>query len=151
MEFVTNQALISINGTIFVQLISFLIFLFIFNRLIFRPLRKTVAARIEYIEKTRQDINAVKKEFVELLQHIEKRKSAVRDEAFALNIELEAQANKEAEEILIAARQEIETLRAAAERDINEQISEAKKHIQKESESLVVNIMEHVLNRRLVA
>ena len=151
MEIISNQALISINETALVQLISFLIFLFIINRLMFRPLQKTAAERVKYIEKTRQDILEAEKEVTQLLHQIEDRKSAVREEAFTFNIELEAQASKEAEEILTTARQELETLRATAEKEIDAQISEAKKHIQKESESLVVNIMEHVLNRRLVA
>ena len=39
MQIISNIALISINETLVVQLISFLIFLFIINRIMFRPLR----------------------------------------------------------------------------------------------------------------
>lgn len=151
MHTITQQALISINETAIVQLLSFLIFLFIINRLMFRPLRKTAAERVQYVEKTRQDIVAAEKEVVHLLNRLEERKSAVREEAFALNIELETHANKQAEEMLTATKQEIETLRATAEKEIDVQVSQARKHIKKESENLVVYIMEQVLNRRLAA
>ena len=45
MQIISNIALISINETLIVQLISFLIFLFVINRIMFRPLRKTVGPR----------------------------------------------------------------------------------------------------------
>ena len=150
MEIISNQALISINETAIVQLISFLIFLFIINRVMFRPLRKAISERERYVEEARQDIVKAEKEVVQLLDQLEERKSAAREEAFALNGELEAGADKQAEELLTATREEIETLKANAEKEIDVQIGQAKENIKKESDSLVVHIMEQVLNRRLV-
>jgi F-type H+-transporting ATPase subunit b len=150
MEIISNQALISINETAIVQLISFLIFLFIINRVMFRPLRKAISARERYVEEAREDIVKAEKEVVQLLDQLEQRKSAAREAAFALNRELEAGADKQAEELLTVTREEIETLKANAEKEIDAQISQAKEKIKKESDSLVVHIMEHILNRRLV-
>jgi len=45
MQIVSNVALISINETMVVQLISFLIFLFVINRVMFRPLRESMHER----------------------------------------------------------------------------------------------------------
>jgi F-type H+-transporting ATPase subunit b len=150
MEFISTQALISINETAIVQLISFLIFLFIINRVMFRPLRQATSERERYVEGVRQDIVKAEEEVEHLLNRLDEKKSAVREEAFGLNIELEAQANKQAEELLTATRQEIESLKAHAEKEIDFQIGQAKENIMKESDSLVVHIMEQILNRRLV-
>ena len=39
MEIITTNALISINATFFVQLITFLLFMVIMNRIMYQPLR----------------------------------------------------------------------------------------------------------------
>ena len=54
MQIVSNVALISINETFLVQLISFLIFLFIINRVMIRPLRGVMREREEYVEKLKR-------------------------------------------------------------------------------------------------
>ena len=151
MEIVSNQALISINETAIIQLISFLIFLFIINRLMFRPLRKAVSDRANYIEKVKQDVSDSEKEVDQLLSQLEKRKTAVRDEAFGINKELESDAAKQAETLLNETRQEINAMKSKAEKDIKIQVEQARAEIKRESESLVVSIMERVLNRRLAA
>ena len=149
MEIISNQALISINETAVVQLVSFLIFLFIINRVMFRPLRKATSERERYVEEARQDIVKAEKEVAHLLDRLEEKKSSARGAAFTINTELEIQANQQAGEILTATRQEVESLKANAEKEIDVQISQAKENIKKESQSLVVHIMEQVLNRRL--
>jgi len=151
MEIVSNQALISINETAIVQLISFLIFLFVINRVMFRPLNKAVSDRSSYIEKLKQDIADSEREIEQLLARLEERKAAARDEAFAVNMELESDAAKEGEALLKETRREIDTIRSKAEKEIDLQIDRARAGIKKESETLVVSIMERVLNRRVTA
>ena len=151
MEIVSNQALISINETAIIQLISFLIFLFVINRLMFRPLNKAVSDRSSYIEKLKQDVADSEKEIEQLLARLEERKAAARDEAIAVNMELESDAGKQAQTLLNEARKEIDMLKSKAEKDIEGQIARAREGIKKESESLVVSIMEQVLNRKVAA
>jgi F-type H+-transporting ATPase subunit b len=55
MEIISNIALITINATLFHQLVAFLIFLFIINRIMFRPLRSVMAERDDMIEKIKLD------------------------------------------------------------------------------------------------
>jgi F-type H+-transporting ATPase subunit b len=145
-----NIDLISINETAIVQLVSFLLFLFIINRVMFRPLRKAVGERDSYIEKIKQDIIADENEVEKISNQLDEKKSAVRDEAFEFYKELEESGGKQAAEILTAAKQEIASLKEKAEKEINAQISEARKKLIKETDIFVVNIMEQVLNRRLV-
>ena len=57
----------------------------------------------------------------------------------------------QAAEIIASAREQIETLKETAEAEVDAQISEARKYIQKESETLAVNIMENLLERRLAS
>ena len=149
MQIVSNIALLSINETLIVQMISFLIFLFVINRVMIRPLRGLMGDRGKFVENMRQDIVNAEGKFEEVLEQIKLRDSALRQEAFAINEKLEEAGNQEAYELISATREEISSLKAQAARDVDVEIQEAKKYIQKESETLSVAIMEKVLDRRL--
>ena len=150
MHIASNVALISINATLFFQLISFLIFLFIINRLMFRPLRNVMGERDNHINKIQQEILDTKNEFENLTNQLQQQESAVKGEAFKLQKEIEDTGQQKAAEILNSAIQEIETLKDRAQKAVDTQISEARKDIFKESEFLAVSIIEKVLDRRLV-
>lgn len=150
MHIASNVALISINATLFFQLISFLIFLFVINRLMFRPLRNVMDERDNHIDKIQQDIVDTKNEFENLTNQLQQRESAVKDEAFKLQKEIEDTGKQHVDEILNSTRQKIETLKDRAQKAVDTQISEARKDVIKESEALAVSIIEKVLDRRLV-
>ena len=149
MEIISNTALISINETLIIQVLSFLIFLFVINRLMFRPLRKTIGDREKHFEKIGQEIDQAKEDIERYSSQIEDRKNAVRDEAFAIAKELENTGNQEANKIVDAVRKEVSGLRENTDKEIEAQIFEAKKNVQNESKALAIHIMEKVLDRRL--
>jgi len=150
MHIISNIALISINGTLFFQLISFLIFLFIINRLMFRPLQGVMSERDNHIEKIKQDIIDSENELKNVTNQLQQEESAAKDEAFELRQELEAEASRQATEMFVSVRDEVETIKKKAQKEIDAQISEARKDIGKESEALAFSIMEKILDRRLV-
>lgn len=150
MEIVSNIALITINGTLFHQLVAFLIFLFIINRIMFRPLQGVMGERERFIEKIKLDTADRAKELERLTGEMKKRESEVREESAGIRRELEEGGSREASEILESTRREIESIKEKMEAEVNVQISEAKAHLQKESEALAVDIMEKLLDRRLI-
>ena len=149
MEIITNTALISINETLFVQVASFLIFLFVMNRLMFRPLLKTIADRSKYVSDLEQEIDDAERDIARYSKEIEKQRAAARAEANGVTKALEEEGNKEAHEIIEAAVKEIAVLKKNAKQRIDVQISEARELLLKETEALSVQIMEKVLDRRL--
>ncbi|HSQ84727.1 MAG TPA: hypothetical protein VLM43_08380 [Desulfobacterales bacterium] len=149
MHIISNIALITINETLIVQLLSFLIFLFIINRIMFRPLQNVMNERVNYIDKIKMDTVDAIKELEDLTKKLKKQESDVRAQAFELRRELEESGSAKSAEIFASTREEINAIKEKAEADVNVQISEAKKHLQKESEALAINIMEKLLDRRL--
>jgi F-type H+-transporting ATPase subunit b len=149
MHIISNIALITINETLIVQLLSFLIFLFIINRIMFRPLQNVMNERVSYIDKIKMDTVDTVKELEDLTKKLKKQESDVRAQAFELKRELEESGSAKSAEIFASTREEINAIKEKAEADVNVQISEAKKHLQKESEALAINIMEKLLDRRL--
>lgn len=151
MHIISNIALISINETLLVQLLSFLIFLFIINRIMFRPLQNVRSERANYMDKIKMDAQNAAKELETLTDRLKAQESSVRAQAHGLKQEIEESGSMQAAEIIASAREQIETLKETAEAEVDAQISEARKYIQKESETLAVNIMENLLERRLAS
>jgi F-type H+-transporting ATPase subunit b len=147
MEIISTVALISINETLIFQVISFLIFLFIINRIMFRPLRKVMHERETYIENVQDDIVAAQNQFEDLTNQIQTQEKDVRKEAFKQKGQLESSGSQKAAEIMASTRKEIDTLRAEAKKEVDARIAEARKHVQKESEDLARHIIETVLFR----
>jgi F-type H+-transporting ATPase subunit b len=150
MEIVSNIALITINGTLFHQLIAFLIFLFIINRLMFRPLRGVMEERERFIEEIKLDTGDKASELEGLTVEMRKREAAVREKALEIKQQLEEGGNQEAAKIFESTQQEIGSIKEKIEMEVNAQISDAKTHLKKESETLAIGIMEKLLDRRLV-
>jgi F-type H+-transporting ATPase subunit b len=151
MQIISTVALITINETLIFQVISFLIFLFIINRILFRPLRRTMAEREVYIENIQKDIIDAQNQFEDLTDQIKKQEKAVRNEAFEQQVKLEESANRQAAEILASVREEINVSKEQARKNIDAQISSTRKDIQKEAENLAASIIETVLHRSLKA
>ena len=149
MQIVSNIALVSINETVFVQLISFLIFLFIINRVMFRPLRDTMLKRDQHVKQIQDDITHQENQLQSLKNKISERESSVRTEALEMKKKLEDSGTQEAGGIISTTRQEIEDLRKKSARDVENKLSEARKSLKQESERLVSDIMEKALDRRL--
>ena len=149
MQIVSNIALVSINETVIVQLISFLIFLFIINRVMFRPLRDTMLKRDHHVKQIQDDITHQENQLQTLKNKISEGESSVRSEALEMKKKLEDSGKQEAGGILSTTRQEIEDLRKKSARDVENKLAGARKSLKQESERLVSDIMEKVLDRRL--
>jgi F-type H+-transporting ATPase subunit b len=148
MEIISNIALISINETLLVQVISFLIFLYLINRIMFRPLRNVMADRDIYIERVKLDIDQAQKKIETMSSQIQQQEAEVKKEAFELKEQREKIGNQQAKEIFAAVRQEIADTSAKVQKDIDIKISEARQSLEKESEALAISIIEKILDRR---
>ncbi|MGD8522375.1 MAG: ATP synthase F0 subunit B [Desulfobacterales bacterium] len=149
MEIISNIALISINETLIVQVISFLVFLFIINRIMFRPLRSVIDERETYIQSLQNDIAAAEDEYTSLTRQINEQEATLRKEAQQITAELQKAANQQSNEIIAVTRKEIDNLKKKAEKEIEAQLIEARKQVQIESETLALSVMEKVLERGL--
>lgn len=149
MEIISNVALISINETMIAQLLSFLIFLYIINRIMFKPLLSVVNERNDHIEKVHREITEAEQELDSVKRMLSENEAAVKEEAFSIKAKLESAGDLKSAEIYREAKNQIEAMRESARVDVKAQLDEAKKSIHKESEILVYQIMEKVLERRL--
>ncbi|MDZ7599343.1 MAG: hypothetical protein U5J82_13920 [Desulfobacterales bacterium] len=148
-QIVSNIALISINATLVVQLISFLIFLFLINWIMIQPLRRTMAERAGYLDRMKLDILEAEKEMTRLLKQLADREKSVRKEALLVTLEMENEGRRSASEILQDVSQEVESFRNRTRKTVSDQLTAARERLEQESEGLALSIMEKLLDRRL--
>ncbi len=146
---INKSALITINETLFIQLISFLIFLFLINRIMFKPLRATIQQRKEHIDGIAGGIESSKSQLLEMNNNLKIQEAATIKAASKHKDKLEEDATRLSKEILNESRKEILGIKEESQQFINRQISKARDEIKHESEKLAVVIMEKVLDRRL--
>jgi Zn-dependent protease with chaperone function len=91
MEIIATNALISINETFLVQLGSFLIFLYVMNRIMFRPLLSTISQRKEYIADFKEKILTGKEDLDRLSRDLDREQSNIVKEANKVVLSLEAE------------------------------------------------------------
>jgi F-type H+-transporting ATPase subunit b len=149
MQIVSVEALLSINETLIFQLLSFLVFLFIIKRVMFRPLRGMIKQRADHVHKIIDDISQAENEYRKLLERLKAQESAVKKEAFAIRDKLEKAGNREAAEIIKSTQMEIVDLKKKVGKELDDQIADVRAYIKKESVTVAETIMEKILDRRL--
>jgi len=149
MQIISTIAMISINETLIIQLISFLIFLFIINRIMIQPLRSVSQEREAHIQKIELDTVAAEKKVEQVVKQIKKQETKAFDTAHEIREKIEESGKLEADEIIHVTLLEVENLSKENHRQVSAMVEEVRKSVQKEAETLAVGMMEKLLDRRL--
>jgi F-type H+-transporting ATPase subunit b len=148
MQIVENIALVSINATLFVQLGSFLLFMVILNRIMIRPLRKTMHERRQYLDKIAQEVVSADRKYREIAKQIRSEEAAARKAASKIQMELVHVGQSKAEAVVESTRQQITALRNEAQLEVDRQIAAAREQIQDQAGDLAEQMMASLLGRR---
>jgi F-type H+-transporting ATPase subunit b len=149
IEITRAVALISINATLVVQLISFLIFMMLISRLMYQPLQDIVAERDRQIELMEKEIAATEADLEEVFFTIESQMLQAKNDAFAAQHQLEKDAAKQADALFEGVTAEISRLHEETKTEVQRQVQEVRQHLAEESERLSRIIMEKALDRRM--
>jgi F-type H+-transporting ATPase subunit b len=148
MKIIETIALITINHTLFFQLASFLLLLFVLNKIMFRPLRQVMSERAALLSDMSDEISSVEKTYGEIGQQIESQESATRREASKLRDEIEASGQQSAATVMEQARQQINALKAKAKEETAAQVAAARQEIEREAAAISDQMIASVLGRR---
>lgn len=150
MEIINKVAMVSINETLFIELISFLIFLFLINRIMFRPIQSAMRKREQHVGSISEEIENSRHTIDELNRQLKEQEEAAMAEANRQRIELENEGAKAAGQILDESKNEIYSIRSENSRFVEAQIAEARNKLRDETERLAREMMEKILDRRLI-
>jgi F-type H+-transporting ATPase subunit b len=91
--------LLSLDGTIFVQLINFLIFLVVLNAIFLKPVGAAIAKRRAYIDGVAQKVKQLEADVAGLHAQADERRAAARREAEAIMAQARAAGQAQAADI----------------------------------------------------
>jgi len=138
--------MISINATLLIQLIHFLLLLFIMNRLMLQPLLKVIQERNtkSEIKDIEVKIGQLKEQFI--AKENDARKDAAQERTDITNVGL-----NEADGFLNKSREEVSVIRQQAEKEVEAEVSKTQPLLADQASSLVSGIMEKIIGRRIEA
>jgi len=147
MEVVETIALISINATLVVQLVSFLLFLLIIHRIMIRPLDRVMQERNFLLERLNEEIEDAGDEYDDLRKQIKHQEVMVRDEALKIMEELEEEGEKNAADLIAQTREEINAMKSQARLKaaaiLDEASAKAKKEAVAVADKIIARLLEH--------
>jgi len=132
-----------------IQLVSFLLFLFIINRIMLKPLEGVQATRTARMEEMRQEMVRAEKEVERMLALLAAEEGKAKEEALKRQQEIEADARRQANRIFEEVKAEIDTLKRQTRQRVDAKIEDIKQHLPEEAQKVAMVIMEQVLERRL--
>jgi len=148
MQIIETIALITINETLIFQLISFLMFLFILNRIMIRPLRLVMNERKAMLDRISEEIVTTENSFHDVGHQIEAQEKAARKEAFKIRNDIEASGKLQADDILTSTRDEINALKQKFHKETAARLATARKEIEKEALTISDRMIASLLGQR---
>lgn len=141
--------MISINATLVLQVIHFLILAFILNRLMFRRVLKLIHQREEHVEKTRREIEEIKHEAIRLKGEFHSKENEVRKQAAQERVRLRERGVTEAEKLLDHSRREVASMKAEVDKEAEKEVEKTHGLLQDEAAALADTVIEKMIGRRL--
>jgi F-type H+-transporting ATPase subunit b len=118
--------LLSLDGTLVVQLVNFVIFLVILNAIFLKPVGSAIAARRAYIDSVGTDIAQFEADLKALRAQADDKRSAARRAADATIGESRAQAQAEAASIIAEHQIEASVVIAEAQSSVGLELAQAR-------------------------
>jgi len=138
-----------VPSSFFIQLIAFGILFFLLQRYAFKPLLGVMERRRQLVKEQVENAENSRKEAERLLEEQKQALQQARKEAYDMIEQAKLTGARQAEEILRAAREEAERLKAEAVRDIEREKEKALASLRAEIGGLSVRIAEKIIERQI--
>ncbi len=143
--------MISINDTLFLQVIHFLILVFILNRIMLRPILKVINDRTDKKENSKNEIKDLVIKTDELVEEFLLRETKARKDAGEDRAGVRSEGLIKAEEFLDKSRKDVAEIRVKSSKEVTREVDKANLLLNDQAASLVDMIMEKLISRRTTA
>lgn len=141
--------MISINATLFIQVIHFLLMVFIMNRLLLRPVMRQIDAREQHIVEAKRHAEDMAAEAERLSRERVSVEKDARKRAAGERNSLKQEASSQAEVIFEETGKEVKAIRDRADQEIQAQVNKAKAALDEEVAVLADDIAKKITGRRV--
>ena len=141
--------LISLDKSLIVQGINFLILLLILQRLLYRPFLAKMAERTQAIQKSLDEAQAARAEATRQQEENETRLRAAHAEAAAIRAQALKEAGEEQRRLVEAARAESQRLVETAKAQMDADVRRAREELRREVTDIATAVAEKLVRRSL--
>ncbi|MCD6570656.1 MAG: F0F1 ATP synthase subunit B [Deltaproteobacteria bacterium] len=139
--------MIELNWTFLVQMVNFLVLMFVLNKILYKPILKILDERDDKIIGGQQRIKKLEEENQQMLQEYTDKIYTGRVEALEAKNSARKAAEAQANEIIVEARKKAEEMIAQVRLEMAQEVEKAKKDIETELGSMATSIAGRVLGR----
>jgi F-type H+-transporting ATPase subunit b len=144
-----SGGLISLDKSLIVQVINFLILLFILQRLFYGPFLAKMAERTAAIQKSLDEAQAARAEAARQQAENETRLRAAHAEAAAIRAQAMKEASEEQKRLVEAARVESQRMVESARAQMDADVRRAREELRREVADLATAVAEKLVRRSL--
>ena len=141
--------MISINATLVIQVIHFLILLYVLNRFMFQPILRLMGERNEHIEKTEKGVDEALGKTEELKESFVSKVHQTRSDATQERTELRETGIAESKELLERYKKKAAGIKAETDEEADNEVAMARPLMHDQVIVLAEGIIEKMLGRRL--
>ena len=141
--------MISLDWTLGLQFVNFIILLIILNKLLYRPLQKILAERREAIDGSHDRVSSLEADIEEKMQRYQEQLSAAKLAANEERNALKKAAGEEEAQILSAAHGKASQRLQSIKHQVADEAEAASQTLKKEADVLARQIATKILGRKL--
>lgn len=141
--------MVSIDYSLAIQIVNFILLILILNRLLYKPILGMIDKRKRQFEESEAEVKRLRETVDEKMAAYEERLRQAKVDAVAAKNEVIRQGAEEAKAVIDAVRAEIPGMMEQFQARIDQEVGEATRILQSQSQKLSVEIAEKVLGRSL--
>ena len=141
--------MVSIDGTLWIQLANFLILMFVLNIVLFKPILLVIERRKKHLQNLDEEVKSLDQSVGEKMANYEEKLRQARLEAMNEKNEIQQKASGEGKSQMDDAKNEILQIFDDFKQKLDKEMSSARKILKAQAEKISVEISEKVLGRSI--
>jgi len=141
--------MVSIDGTMWIQMANFLILMFVLNIVLFKPILRVIERRKKHLQDLDEDVKSLDQTVEQKMANYEETLRQARLEAMNEKNEIQQKASEEGKGKIDEARNEVLQIFDDFKQKFNKEMSDARKILKAQAEKISVEISEKVLGRSI--
>jgi F-type H+-transporting ATPase subunit b len=141
--------MIDIDWTLFVQILNFLVLVFLLNVVLFRPIRKILLARQARLAGLEGDIDGLADSRQGLLGEVDEQLTAARREGLGLREKLRQEGSQAETSLLEQVKKEVDAQWTKVEAKIKKDVGKAREALKAQAEDFAQALATKILGRKL--
>jgi len=135
--------------TLIIQMVNFLILLFVLNLILFRPIRNIIKERNQIIQNFNTDINSLTDEAQDSMERFEQKVLEAKKEGMSRVQDKKGEGEEAEAELIAVTNEEVQAKIQEARQKVASDIQEARTQLQAQVQAFSVAVTEKVLGRSI--